>query len=322
MKTNKIFIFLVMCICTTGFSWSHAPKRTMLLNAAANADGTASIVAESIYDPDAGKLLVSAMQSPEETWRELEEQGTTLTGLNFKSLFLRAFAAGIFVGFGGILTSSVGFDMGTSKPWEPGQGLSRFLSGAVGFPLSILLVSITGNGAWTGDALLVAVSYLKKRINMRAVFRFLVTTYLGCLAGTIVVAALATAGALPCIQPCIAITEHKLCFTFMQTFARGIGGGSLICLAIFLSKCSRMMTGKLVGIWFPISAYVICDFEHCLASMFFLATSFLNGGHKDLGQLLKFLLPSTLGNVVGGAILVGVGMSSIPKDKRVKKARR
>lgn len=277
-----------------------------------------SVVASAVYDPDAGKVLVSAMQSPEETWRELEEAGTVLTGLNNVSLFLRALAAGVFVGFGGILAASVGFDMGRN-PWEPGQGLARLLSGAIGFPLSILLVSITGNGAWTGDALLVAVSYLKKRISKRSAIRFLITTYLGCFMGTLLVAVLATASGLPCIQPCIAIAQHKLDMTPLQIFSRGIGGGSLICLSIFLSKCSRMMTGKAVGIFFPISAYVISDFEHCLASMFFLSTSFLNKGHRDVGQLLKFLVPSTLGNLVGGAILVGFGLNSIPKNKRVKR---
>jgi len=258
------------------------------------------------------------MQSPEDTWRELEEGGADLGSLNTKSAFLRSLAAGVFVGFGGILASSIGFDMG--KPaWEPGQGLARLISGVVGFPLAIMLVSITGNGAWTGDALLVAVSYIKRRTTLKHVVRFLLTTYIGCFAGTLLVAGLVTAAGLPCIPPCIALFEHKLSMTHTQTFARGIGGGALICLAIFLSKCSRMMTGKLAVIMMTIGAYVSCDFEHCLASMFFGGVSFLNGGHKDFRKALAFLAPSTLGNLVGGALLVGVGLSSIPKEKRVSR---
>lgn len=282
---------------------------------------TTKVVASSVYDPDAGKVLVSAMQSPEDTWREVEEGGVTLLSYTSGSLFLRALAAGIFVGFGGILTTSVGFDMG-APTWNKGQGLARLLSGIVGFPLSIMLVSVTGNGAWTGDALLVSIAYLKRRIKLKQVVRFLVTTYLGCFAGTFLMALLATVSALPCIEPCIALTQHKLDLTLLQTFARGIGGGGLICLAIFMSKCSRMMTGKVVSILFPISAYVISDFEHVLASMFFMSTSLLNqdkGGLKSVTTFLRFLLPSTLGNLVGGALLVGAGLSSIPKKIRVKK---
>lgn len=283
---------------------------------------TFKVIASSVYDPEAGKVLVSAMQSPEDTWREVEEGGVTLLSYTSVSLFLRALAAGIFVGFGGILTTSVGFDMG-APAWSKGQGVARMLSGLVGFPLSIMLVSITGNGAWTGDALLVSIAYLKRRIKLKQVVRFLVTTYLGCFAGTFMMAMLATVAALPCVEPCIALTQHKLDLTLLQTFARGIGGGGLICLAIFMSKCSRMMTGKVVSILFPISAYVISDFEHVLASMFFMSTSLLNqdkGGLKSVTTFLRFLVPSTLGNLVGGALLVGAGLSSIPKKLRVKKA--
>jgi hypothetical protein len=39
-------------------------------------------------------------------------------------------------------------------PWLAGNGVASFLSGAIGFPLSILLISCTGCGAWTGDMLL------------------------------------------------------------------------------------------------------------------------------------------------------------------------
>jgi len=280
-----------------------------------------SIVASSVYDPDHGKVLVSAMQSPEETWRELEEGGAELTTLDNFSILARSLSAGIFVGFGGILAASVGFDMGT-PPWEKGQGVSRLLSGVVGFPLAILLVSITGNGAWTGDALLVAAAWIKKRCSIRSVLRFLTVSYIGCFAGTFAMACMATVAGLPCIGPCIAITEHKLSMTGLQTFARGIGGGALITLAIFLSKCSRMMTGKIAVIIFTIGSYVICDFEHVLASMFFLATSFLNQGHINLRQFVRQLAPSTLGNLVGGALFVGCGLSSIPRNKRKKNAKR
>jgi formate/nitrite transporter FocA (FNT family) len=97
---------------------------------------------------------------------------------------------------------------------------------------------------------------------------------------------------------------------------RAVGGGTLICLAIFMSKLNRSMGGKAIGIWFPISTYVICDFEHVLASMFFLSVAKMNGAAITFKELLGFLVPSTLGNMFGGAILVAFGLFSIPKDIR------
>ena len=80
-----------------------------------------------------------------------------------------------------------------------------------------------------------------------------------------------------------------------------------------MSKLNRDMVGKLIGIWFPISTYVICDFEHVLASMFFLSTGKLNGGKFSILDIAKFLVPSTLGNLIGGGLCVGLGLFSIPK---------
>ena len=109
-----------------------------------------------------GTTSIETMYDSETTWRQLEDTGANLTLLSNRSLFFRALAAGVFVGFGGILTTSVGFDMGSSPPWMAGNGLARFMSGAVGFPLTILLVTMSNNGAWTGDALLAAMAWVNK----------------------------------------------------------------------------------------------------------------------------------------------------------------
>lgn len=200
-----------------------------------------------------------------------------------------------------------------SSPWMAGNGAARFMSGAIGFPLTILLVTMSGNGAWTGDALLAAISMLKGRSSAIAVIRLLLVTYVGCFVGTVLMAILATVAKLPMIGPCIDLAEHKVGFNFIQTLFRGIGGGCLICMAIYMSKACRTMNGKVLGIWFPISTYVICDFEHCLGTMFFLVTAKLNGANFSLLDFLKTLLPSTLGNLLGGACLVGVGLANVPR---------
>lgn len=98
-------------------------------------------------------IAVDSMNSIDEVREELAYFGNVLLNYSKTSLFFRAFVAGIFVGFGGILTASVGYDAG-SPPWAAGNGFIRFMSGAIGFPLTILLISMTGCGAWTADALL------------------------------------------------------------------------------------------------------------------------------------------------------------------------
>ena len=143
---------------------------------------------------------------------------------------------------------SVGCDIASGYPWLPGCGFQRFLSGAVGFPLAIILSSSTGCGTWTGDMLMVSRSLFSKtkKTNLSQILRFGLLTWFGCLCGTFIIALLATHAALPCINPCLAIVTHKLDYSCWQMFCRGILGGTMFCLATFLSKLNREMIGKVV----------------------------------------------------------------------------
>ena len=321
---THLFVLFILILSASSFNLVHSKQLGLRQSLSKNvfkmmgdndAESPSNIRAR--YDPNTA-TPVDSMNSIDQTWEQLEYFGDVLVNYSKTSLFCRAFAAGMFVGFGGILTSSVGFDMGV-LPWEKGNGLARFMSGAVGFPLSILLVSMTGCGAWTGDMLLVARAYFSKskKTNLWGAIRMALITWTGCFCGTVLMALLATGAALPACAATLAIAEHKLSFNFLQTFIRSGLGGCLICLAIFMSKLNRDMVGKTIGIWFPISTYVICDFEHVLASMFFLTCGKLNGGKYTILDILKFLVPSTLGNLCGGGLLIGGALFAIPKTLKL-----
>ena len=111
--------------------------------------------------------IADQVSTVDATWADLTANGEKLTSMTKMSLFFRSLAAGVFTGFGGCLCASVGFDMAL-KPWEAGSGIARLVTGVVGMPLAFLLINITGNGAWTGDALSVARAYLKNRKAMNA----------------------------------------------------------------------------------------------------------------------------------------------------------
>ena len=142
--------------------------------------GTFDPTNRAMYSVDTA-TAVDSMNSVDQTWAQLEDFGDILTRYTKLSLFFRALFAGLFVGFGGILTASVGFDVASGYPWLPGMGIQRFLSGAVGFPLAILLVSSTGCGAWTGDMLLVSRALFSKtkKTNMTQVMTGILLIWIG-----------------------------------------------------------------------------------------------------------------------------------------------
>lgn len=255
--------------------------------------------------------IADQVSTVDATWADLTANGEKLTSMTKTSLFFRSLAAGVFTGFGGCLCASVGFDMAL-KPWEAGAGIARLVSGVIGMPLAFLLINITGNGAWTGDALSVVRAFLKNRKTANAL-RMLSITYIGCAVGTGLVAMLAAAGKLACCKPIMAIASNKIGLGLSQVFARSIGGGALICLAILTSKQSPTISGKAINIIFPISAYVTIGFEHYLSSLFFFQTAMASGLSIPLKRLAQFTIVATLGNFLGGAFLVGCGMSQMPK---------
>ncbi|WP_144395801.1 formate/nitrite transporter family protein, partial [Pseudomonas sp. Kh7] len=79
----------------------------------------------------------------------------------------------------------------------------------------------------------------------------------------------------------------------------------LVCLAVWLSYASREMSGKILGIWFPIMAFVAIGFQHVVANMFLIPAAIF-AGYLSWGQLAENLAAVFLGNAVGGAIFVGL----------------
>ena len=107
-------------------------------------------------------------------------------------------------------------------------------------------------------------------------------------------------------------------------FFKAILCNILVCLAVWIGFSSKTTADKVLGILLPISAFVACGFEHCVANMFFLPMGLvLNGlgfgaaGAVTLGGVAYNLVLATLGNIVGG-LLVGLAYWFIYRKKQEK----
>jgi formate/nitrite transporter FocA (FNT family) len=87
---------------------------------------------------------------------------------------------------------------------------------------------------------------------------------------------------------------------------KGIGANFMVCVGVWQAMCAEEVAGKILALWFPISAFVIMGFEHCVANQFMIPIGMMLGADISIKELLlEALLPATLGNIVGGGILVG-----------------
>ena len=109
----------------------------------------------------------------------------------------------------------------------------------------------------------------------------------------------------PVLGTAVAIAAKKVALSPVEAFFRGVLCNALVCLAIWLCFAARRVSGKILAIVFPISAFVAIGFEHSVANMFFMPLGLWLDGQPLVGPTLANLVPVTLGNIVGGAGFVG-----------------
>lgn len=224
-------------------------------------------------------------------------------------LIMLSAAAGAFIALGGILSLVIGSGFPGAGAANP--SLQKLLSGLV-FPTGLLLVVVLGAELFTGNNALLIPPMRNSHISLPAVLRNWAIVWLGNFAGALLVAwLLVYMAGLTAPEPyhsaIIRTAETKATLPWLTVFLRGIGANWCVCLAVWLALAGHTLTEKAVGCWVPVAAFVMLGYEHCVANMFFIPCGMLEGADVSVAQLfLSNLVPATLGNIVGGALFVGI----------------
>jgi len=262
--------------------------------------------------------------TPAQMAARVEKAGIVKGNLDFLSMFILSIVAGAFIAFGAILYTYVIHDSSLSL------GLTKLLGGLV-FCLGLILVIVAGAELFTGNNLIV-MAYVSRKISLQRLLRNWTIVFCGNLAGSLaMVFLLSQSGQWTEAEASVGvkalmIANEKVNLTFLQALSRGILCNILVCLAVWLCFSGRSVTDKVLAIIFPITAFVALGFEHSVANMYFVPaglvlkhnTQVLSAAEGLLGQvpdlsrltisgfLVRNLLPVSLGNIIGGGLLVGV----------------
>jgi formate/nitrite transporter len=258
---------------------------------------------------------------PAEMARRAEAIGARKARLDVASLLVLAILAGAFIGLGAMFatTTLVGAE---ALPY----GVGRLLAGGV-FSLGLILVVLGGAELFTGNSLMV-MAWGAGEVGLGELLRAWSIVYVGNFigaAGTALLVFLAgqhlfADGAVA--EAAWRLAAAKLALPTGRAFFLAILCNVLVCLAVWLSIGGRTTTDKLLAVIFPVSAFVAAGFEHSVANMYLvpLALMIQDWGSPDLlaavraggpdvgltwGAFLAGLVPVTLGNMVGGGVLVG-----------------
>lgn len=242
--------------------------------------------------------------------------------------------AGAFISFGAAASS-------VSMYGIENVGIARTIGGVV-FPIGLMLIVLVGGELFTGNCLMIT-GVLDKRYRALAMVKNLAIVFLSNLIGAVFIALLiANSGqfgfsenALGAYVIRTAVTKANL--PFGTAFISGILCNILVCAAVFMSAGAKDAAGKVWSIFFPIFVFVICGFEHCVANMYYISAGILAAGNSGYAakavelygytasQLASLnwgsmfannLLPVTLGNIIGGAVFVGLPLYFLNRDKK------
>jgi formate/nitrite transporter len=264
--------------------------------------------------------------TPAEIAAKTESVGLGKANMGFRQTFLLAIMAGIFIGFGGMFMLLIKSDASLSP------AVSAILSGLV-FCTGLFLVIVAGAELFTGNCLMI-IGRLSQVFSWGKLLRNWVIVYLGNLVGSLILVALLfaahyyTFNADGVGNAMLTVAAGKIAQPWTTLLVKGILCNFLVCLAVWLAYGARTVADKFFAILLPISAFVACGFEHCVANMFFLPmgllmklSGFAYTGSADLsvltaGGVFYNISAATIGNIIGGAVFVGITYWLIYRKKK------
>jgi formate/nitrite transporter len=256
---------------------------------------------------------------PAEVARKAEGVGVGKAEMATLDVFVLAVLAGAFIALGAAFSTTVAAG-GGDVPY----GVLRLLAG-LAFSLGLVLVVVAGAELFTGNNLIV-MAWASRRVRTAQLLANWGIVYVGNVVGAlgtallVVLAKQYTFGGGAVGETAIAIAATKSGYGFGQAVALGVLCNALVCLAVWLTYGAHTTADKILAIVPPIAAFVATGFEHSVANMYFLPVALLIREDRDWlaaaeapaasdlswgGFLLDNLLPVTIGNVIGGALLVG-----------------
>lgn len=272
---------------------------------------------EPVAAPNLDALVPAAVA------RKAVDVGVAKTEMDFLRLFALAVLAGAFIALGALFSTVVTAGGGTAP------GISRLLGGTV-FGLGLVLVVVGGAELFTGNTLVV-IAFASRRVRLVRLLRNWAIVYLGNVVGAVGTALLVVlsrrleAGDGSVAVRALDIARAKTALEMPDAFVSGILANTLVCLAVWMSMSARSVTDKVVAVIPPVAAFVAAGFEHSIANLYFVPVALFQrllarsafwattGTTADAYRsitwgrfLARNLLPVTVGNIIGGGLLVGL----------------
>lgn len=271
--------------------------------------------------------------TPSQVFEANMKAGEGKVQLPLLKCILLGIMAGAFIAFGGATSSAAIHNISD-------QGVAKALAGAI-FPVGLMMIVFVGGELFTGDCLMIA-GVADKRFSALQMIKTLIIVWLSNMVGAVIISILVyysglldyTSGALGAFT--IKVAYGKCTITPFKAICSGILCNILVCIAVLMATAAKDIAGKVWAIFFPICAFVVGGWEHCVANMFYIPAGIIaatNDGYVakaeelygitaaqisanvNIGGFISNLIPVTIGNILGGMVFVALPLYFIHKKK-------
>lgn len=239
--------------------------------------------------------------APSEVAKSIIASAETKASLSITRLLILGIMAGAYVGLGGYAYIVVSQTLGNID-----SGLAKFFGGFV-FPVGLMLVVFSGSELFTGNNLM-TMGLMDRKISLQGMLRNWIFIYLGNFVGSIILAYTVYKSQLVgknILDFVLSVGTAKTSLSFQAALLRGILCNILVCLGVWVAAAGQDIVSRVFGMWFPVMLFVVSGYEHSVANMFFLPLAKFSGLNITWSSIFILnLLPVTLGNIIGGGVII------------------
>lgn len=262
-------------------------------------------------------MQVNAVVAAPDVYKTLVSIGEAKPQQSYFKLAVMGLLAGFYVSFGfSFCASCIG-------------NLGNVIYGALAFPTGLLLIVLCGAELFTGNTCYMIVANIEGRANWWHNVKICFSAYFWNLVGSLIIVGLQLGGDVWTGREDFIhnLAQRKMQLSWANVVCRAIIANWLVNLAVYQAFTARDVIGKAIGVWTPITAFVAIGLEHCIANMYIIPMSIYLAPTARWPETItwahfiaKNLIPATIGNWIGGAIMVGVFHAcvygtTIPKAK-------
>ena len=220
---------------------------------------------------------------------------------NPSGYFILSMLAGMYIGFGVLLTNTIGGVL-------QGAAATKVVLGC-SFGVALSLVVMAGAELFTGNNLVMSAGVLDRKVALKDAVKLWVVCWIGNLVGSVLLGALFVFAGL-CSDATLKFVETgagaKVSIPFLPLLMRGILCNILVCLAVWCATKLKSESAKLIMIFWCLYAFITSGFEHSIANMTLFSAALMGGAAVTAGGCAYNLAVVTLGNMIGGILFVSV----------------